>query len=557
MCGRLGRWTVGWVGLWIGLGVSAYGEGVRLGVCPSPEGLRGLVPAARPWLPDGWPEWSAETWGVHIRGWSARGAWEPLQAAAYVLTVCGADGLAQQAWTAGFQVYLQKGGIPVYAQASEAFPWWHLWEAEYAHQGVTPGLAERFLRASVWTPNLWDRGLRSSLLAETLRRQGAVDWGLRIRETERVLARDFAAYRVAPLEWRARVTLLEAALDVWGWVVTAGLALGMTLGASPRLTRPLRTWTGLLLGAGIVAGSLAVIQTWYASALSTWQVLRDSLLRDGFIRRPPPPWDALFETPTRPRDLPRALRDLPTRWQAYRLRSPELWSQVRGNSPVLEYDRALLARDADRIDDVRRTAPYLIGPWRDFAPDRLIPPVPTWPELHTLSASARWPAVLKNAGHRMGMWFAREIPAWGLGFGALLLVGGALRYLHDRFGRIGRWAARGLSFLVPGSSRFRRGHPVQGFLLFGGAMWATGLTYVMYRTPSARVWGDLLSPDWLARIETTGEARLLLWGGLYLTMWGVTLFAWTVHGMVFWLDVAAQAREARDRISPGRAAGKS
>lgn len=551
MRSRLCRWAVGWLGLWIGLSAPAYGEGTYPGVCPSPEGLRWLVPAARPWLPDGWPEWSADTWEVHIRGWSARGTWEPLQAAAYVLHFCGADGLARQAWSAGLRTYLRKGGIPMYAQAPEALPWWHLWEAEYAHQGLTPALAERFLQASVWTPNLWDRGVRSGLLAETFRQQGVVDWDLRIRETERVLARDFAAYRVAPLEWRARVTLLESALDVWGWVVAAGLALGMTLGASPRPTRPIRIWVGLLLGAGVLAGVLTIVQTWYASAFSTWQVLRDSLLRDGFIRRPPPPWDALFGPTTEPRDLPRALRNLPTRWQAYLLRSPELWSQVRGDSPILEYDRALLARDAERIDDVRQAAPYLIGPWRDLAPDRLIPPVPTWPELHTLSASARWPAVLKNAGHSMGMWVIRGIPWWGVWFGVLLLVGGALRYLHDRLGRSGRWTARGLGFLIPGASRFWRGHPIQGFLLFGTAMLATGLTYVMYRTPPARVWGGLLSPGWLARIETVGEARLFLWGGLYLTMWGVTLFAWTVHGMAFWLDVAAQTRESRNRTSGG------
>ncbi|MDW7984184.1 MAG: hypothetical protein RMK16_05830, partial [Acidobacteriota bacterium] len=456
---RVRRWTVGWASLWIGLSALAYGEGTHRSVCLSPEGLRGLVSATRPWLPDGWPEWSAETWGVHIWGWSAQGDWESLQAAAYVLDVCGADSFARRAWSTGLRAYLQKGGIPVYAQAPEAFPWWRLWEAEYAWQGVTPALAARFLRASVWTPNLWDRGVRSGVLAETFRQQGAIDWDLRIRETERVLARDLAAYRVAPLEWRARAMLLESALDVWGWAVAAGLAFGMTLGASPRLSRPIRIWPWLLLGSGAWAAGLAILQAWYASAFSTWQVLRDSLLRDGFIRRPPPPWDVLFEPVTEPRDLPRALRDLPTRWRAYLFRSPELWSQVDGDSPVLDYNRALLARDTDRIDDARQAAPYLIGPWRDLVPDRLIPPVPTWPELHTLSASARWTVVLKNAAYSMGMKAIHGIPHWGLGFGVLLLVGSGVRYLHERLGRIGRWAARGLSFLIPGSSRFWRGHP--------------------------------------------------------------------------------------------------
>ncbi len=542
MIGRLRPWTVGWAVLWIGLGVPAYGSGPHPGVCSSPEGLSWSVPAARAWLPDGWPEWSAKTWEVHIWGWAARGAWEPLQAAAYVLAVCGADGLARRAWSAGFRVYLRKGGVPVYAQAPEAFPWWRLWEAEYAHQGVTPGLAERFLQASAWTPNLWDRSVRSGLLAETFRQRRKVDWDLRIRETERALARDFAAYRVAPLEWRARLALLESVLDVWGWVVVAGLALGMTLGTSPRPARPIRVWTGLLLGAGVFAGVLFIVRAWYTSAFSTWQVLRDSLLRDGFLRRPPPPWDALFGASAEPRDLPRALRDLPTRWQAYMLRSPELWSRVRGDSPVLTYDRALLARDADRLDDVRQAAPYLIGPWQDLVPDRLIPPVPTWPELHILSASARWTAVLKDAGHSMGRWAVRGIPRWSLGFGVLLLVGGGLRYLYERLGRVGRWVARGLSFLVPGSSRLRRGHPVQGFLLLGMALLSTGLAFMMDRTPLARVWSGLLSPEWLTRIEATDRARLFLWGGLYLTIWSAALFAWTIHGMVFWLDVAAQAR---------------
>jgi hypothetical protein len=67
----------------------------------------------------------------------------------------------------------------------------------------------------------------------------------------------------------------------------------------------------------------------------------------------------------------------------------------------------------------------------------------------------------------------------------------------------------------------------------------------MDRTPPAQVWTGLLSPDWLARIEATDQVRLFLWGGLYLTMWGLALFAWTVHAMVFWLDLAAQAREER------------
>jgi len=546
MNGRLFRWTVGWFSLgWVGLSMGAYAGERGVPVCASPDSVRWLVWPARTWLPEGWPEWSGETWEIHIRGWSVRQAWEPLQAAAYALTLCGAESLARQAWTAGFRAYLQRGGIPVYAQAPEAFPWWRLWEAEYAHRGVTLSLAERFLQASPWTPNLWDRSVRSGLLAETLRQQGAIDGALRIREAERALARDVAAYRVAPLEWRARATLLESAVRIWGWVIAAGLGLGMALGGFRRSARPVRAWAGFLGGAAVFAGLLFVAQAWYASALSTWQVLRDSLLRDGFLRRPPPPWDTLFEAPTQPRDLPRSLRDLPTRWQAYVLRSPELWSRVRGDNPVLEYDRSLVARDLDRVDDVRRTAPYLIGPWRDLAPDRLIPPVPTWPELHTLSASARWSAVLNNAAHSMATWAVREAPRWGLGWGVLLLVGWSLRYLSDRLGPIGRRVAWGLSLLIPGSSRFRRGHPVQGLLLFSTAALSAGLIYAMDRTPPAQVWTGLLSPDWLARIEATDQVRLFLWGGLYLTMWGLALFAWTVHAMVFWLDLAAPAREER------------
>ncbi len=142
----------------------------------------------------------------------------------------------------------------------------------------------------------------------------------------------------------------------------------------------------------------------------------------------------------------------------------------------------------------------------------------------------------------MGRWAVRGIPRWSLGFGVLLLVGGGLRYLYERLGRVGRWVARGLSFLVPGSSRLRRGHPVQGFLLLGMALLSTGLAFMMDRTPLARVWSGLLSPEWLTRIEATDRARLFLWGGLYLTIWSAALFAWTIHGMVFWLDVAAQAR---------------
>ncbi len=434
-----------------------------------------------------------------------RGDWRALQAMGYILYRCGLQDLARRAWSAGLHVYLVQGGIPVYAQEPTAFPWWQLWDTEMQlPRPPLRALAELWMRGAEWTPNLWDRSVRSSVLIERLRQYRMFREMLRIRTFERRLAREMAPYRVAPLQWRAWRYVLRVGLHVWWPVAVTGILM-IAVCAPFRHGPGIRWWIGSLLLAGVVGFGGAVADAWLASAERAWQQLHTTVLKDGNVR-------------------------------------PPLRVRAEGNAPVRAYNRALRLRDTERMQQLTHRYPFLLGVWMRYAPDRYIPNVPIWPELHRIAAAARWSVIIRAAVQRS--WASlREGLLWWVGWLPFVVLLSVLdrwtspRRPVCRTARMARW----LLIFWPGGSRARR-HAFRTALILWWLTWLTTVLVVHIMRQSVHtIWGDQLSPVWQTLIVHTGESSVILWGGLYPALLGGALFCWTLHGMFFWMDYAAES----------------
>ncbi|RMF26296.1 MAG: hypothetical protein D6765_09135, partial [Bacteroidetes bacterium] len=451
--------------------------------------------------------------------WTLARDWQHLQAFAFVAFLCDRPLLGQRAWQLAREAYLARGGITAYAQDPHAFPWWVFWDALFLNRQLLPKEAWFFYRlGATWTPNLWDRTLRARVFAEWLRKEHAFSILRQLDKKEKQLANQFRAYRVDPLTWQTWRHLIYACEP---WLVLAFLSwLALTL---PFLRR--RRPRPFLFG-GIFAWLTLIFlaytyPAWLETSFQVWLELKNNLLAAGFINAEvPQPWRALFEQQLHPEDLPLAQRQSFERWQKNVITALRRYQPASGTFGASLY-RDLVEQLEQRSLTPISQNPVMVEKWWTLASSlpRSIPPAP-WTLLHGLYPHARWHAVLLRAREI----FTYQIRQWWtvwLVVPVLLLVPSVRRIVKP---------------LVPGLSRLESGATAHGTLLFLVAIPTLFAFIAMHRLPLIRIWGALIDQAWLEFIDTIGRTRLILWGGLYLTTLGLTLMAWTLHFMAYFID---------------------
>lgn len=454
-----------------------------------------------------------------ITTWTIMRDWQHLQALAFIAFLCQRPILAQQAFQLAREAYLSRGGITAYAQDPQVFPWWVFWDTLFLNHQLTPEEAWNLYRlGSSWTPNLWDRTVRSRVLAEWLRQQRSFSLLRQLKQKEDQLADQFRDYRVDPLTWQTMRHLIYAC-EPWlvlAFTVWLGLILPLWLKAKYRtlLAGSIVLWLFLIFFA-------YTYPAWLESSYQAWMELRHNLLAGGFVSSEvPAPWRDLLELRISESDLPQNLRKEYRQWRDSALASVRRYYPTASIYNPYPY-RELLTHLRQRSLTPISQNPVVMEKWWDMASSlpRTIPPAP-WSLLHGIYPLARWYTVLLRAKEIFLYQLKNWIFIWLLGPLLVCLV------------PVRKW----LKPFIPGLSRLEANAPFHGILLYMTAVPSLFALVAISTLPMHRMWGSLLDHDWLNFIDSLGRTRIIVWGGLYLTVLGITLMAWTLHFMAYFVD---------------------
>lgn len=444
--------------------------------------------------------------------------WPRLQALAFFSFVCKRMTLGQRAWELARESFLTSGGISAYAQSPQAFPWWQYWDILFLKGRLNPEQAWRLYRVgSTWTPNIWDRSLRSRILSEWLRKERAYRILQTMKQRENQLAARQKIYRVDPLTWQTRGYLL---VHLAPWAVLFYLiwmAMVLTIPCWRRLT----PWV-CSFGWLIFVGFCYCYPIWLKTAREAWQELHSNLLTAGFItRKVPEPWLALFENRYPIHELPGPLRRTAEKWQKAFVSSLVHYTPPYKNSlsfHVLNWT-PLMATHNPRSFPTESELTYRMWTPATIQPASLTPA--PWTVLHALYPEARWGHVLRRALSR----FVENFRDWKW---AWIFVPLGLFFLYRRLA----W----LTLILPGFSRLKLGHIFHGSLLFFLVMTSLIALVLMHTVRPEELWGSLVDTGWISMIRSIGHRPLIVWGSQYLLVWGTLLFGWTLHFMAYFID---------------------